>query len=80
MESWQKPIECKKRALEHFVDDTGANIGKGMKQYQNDENMLLVLIIANKDEDIFWLPSIEYYFEMEFKKEGILQIPSKRNG
>lgn len=73
-------LNAKKRALEHFRDDTGANIGKGMKQYEHDENMNLILIIPNKDEDIFWILSIEYYFESRFKAEHILQIPSKRNG
>jgi hypothetical protein len=67
-----------KRCLEHFEDDTGSNINKGMKQFQRDENMQIMLFLLKNESDLHWIYALECYLEMYFRKKGLLEIHSAR--
>ncbi len=73
-------INAYKRSFEHFRDNTGSNIGKGMAIYKSDETMLLSLFLLKEENKnaLHWVLALECFFEQKFKKEGILEIPSKR--
>lgn len=69
-----------KRAIEHFTVDTGHRIGKGMKKFENDSAMNLVLFLIKDIKDLHWVIALECFFEMRFRNESILEIPSARLG
>lgn len=71
-------INARKRALRHFRDDTGSNIGKGMKKFENDPDMNLVLFLLKNEKDLHWIYALECFFENRFRDESLLEIHSKR--
>lgn len=71
---------ARKRALEHFRDDTGSAIGKGMKQFENDPNMILLLFLVKNQKDVHWVFALEAFFEQTFRDRKVLEICSFRIG
>jgi hypothetical protein len=69
---------ARKRALEHFRDDTGSNIGNGMKKFEHDQRMHLSLFLLKDNKDVHWIYALECFFENKFRSEEKLEIPSKR--
>ena len=65
------------RCLQHFRDDTGSNKGFGLKQYENDYNMQIMLYLLKVTEDIHWLYALECFLESHYRKNGLV-IPSAR--
>src|SRR5437868_3271161 len=52
-----------KRAYQHFRDDTGANVGKGMKKYLSDPEMKIMLLYPKDKTDGDWISSVERIME-----------------
>jgi hypothetical protein len=68
-----------KRSREHFVDDTGANIQKGMKQHKQNENMKAVLFLLNDESSLHWIYALECFLELHYRRQkDVLVIPSAR--
>lgn len=69
-----------KRALQHFAEDTGCRIGKGMRIFEKDSDMYILLFLLKEPSDLHWVFALECYFEMQFRRDKILEIQSARIG
>lgn len=69
-----------KRALDHFKADTGHRIEKGMKKFQENPEMNLMLYVLKSNEDMHWVYALEACFELKFRNMDVLEIRSARLG
>src|SRR5689334_6933061 len=65
------------RCLQHFADDTGSNINKGMRQYEENKNMQIVLfLLKDSKRDLHWIYALECFLETYYRNQKNLVIHS----